>query len=234
VLNSALAEFPILGTQLERNIHALRTNGLGLAVGIAGSLWGARGVTQAGRHAMAELWNIPGKDRPSFWTRQVRGLALLVVFALGLAAIGLLTGLGSLGSCSGGFRLANLALAAAVNVGLFLLALRVLTPRQIPPARRCTAFRCGPGPAVVAVPGHRAHLVCRRGQRRPRPPAVAAQSAAAAADPTRPARPCRPGQAGGAPARAIGRGDLHARTREHATSPPLLRPSPARPATLPV
>jgi hypothetical protein len=25
---------------------------------------------------MAELWNIPGKDRPSFWTRQVRGLGL--------------------------------------------------------------------------------------------------------------------------------------------------------------
>jgi uncharacterized BrkB/YihY/UPF0761 family membrane protein len=76
VLRSALAEFPILGTQLEQNIHALRANGIGLAIGIAGSLWGARGVTQAGQHAMAELWNIPGKDRPSFWTRQARGLAL--------------------------------------------------------------------------------------------------------------------------------------------------------------
>jgi hypothetical protein len=51
VLHSALAEFPILGTQLEQNIHALRANGIGLAVGIAGSLWGARGVTQAGQHS---------------------------------------------------------------------------------------------------------------------------------------------------------------------------------------
>jgi hypothetical protein len=104
VLHSALAEFPILGTQLEQNVHALRANGIGLAIGIAGSLWGARGVTQAGQHAMAELWNIPGKDRPSFWTRQVRGLALLLVFAVGLAATTLLTGLGSLGSHSAGFR----------------------------------------------------------------------------------------------------------------------------------
>jgi uncharacterized BrkB/YihY/UPF0761 family membrane protein len=39
VLHSALAEFPILGTQLEQNIHALRANGIGLAIGIAGSLW---------------------------------------------------------------------------------------------------------------------------------------------------------------------------------------------------
>ena len=81
---------------------------------------------------MAELWNIPGKDRPSFWTRQVRGLALLLVFAVGLAATTLLTGLGSLGSHTAGFRLANLVLATAVNVALFLLAFRVLTPRQIP------------------------------------------------------------------------------------------------------
>jgi uncharacterized BrkB/YihY/UPF0761 family membrane protein len=36
VLHSALAEFPILGTQLEQNIHALRANGIGLAIGIAG------------------------------------------------------------------------------------------------------------------------------------------------------------------------------------------------------
>jgi hypothetical protein len=44
----------------------------------------------------------------------------------------LLTGLGSLGSHTAGFRLANLALATAVNVGLYLLAFRVLTPRQVP------------------------------------------------------------------------------------------------------
>ena len=132
VLHSALAEFPILGAQLEQDVHSLRATGIGLAVGIAGLLWGARGLTQAGQHAMAELWNIPGRERPSFWTRQVRGLGLLVVFALGLAATTLLTGLGSLGNRTAGFRLANLVLAAAVNVGLYLLAFRVLTPRQIP------------------------------------------------------------------------------------------------------
>ena len=132
VLHSAFAEFPIIGTQLQSNVHSLHTNGLGLVVGIAGSVWGARGVTQAGQHAMAEIWNIPGKERPSFWTRQVRGLALLLVFALGLVATTLLTGFGSLGNRSAIFRPANLAAAAGLNVGLFLLGFRVLTPRQIP------------------------------------------------------------------------------------------------------
>jgi hypothetical protein len=57
---------------------------------------------------------------------------LLVVFAVGLAATSLLTWLGSYGGKAVAVALANLAAAAAVNVGLFLLVFRVLTPRQIP------------------------------------------------------------------------------------------------------
>ena len=132
VLDSAFAEFPIIGNQLQGNVHSLQANGFGLVVGIAGSLWGARGVTQAGQHAMAEIWNIPGKERPSFCVRQGRGLTLLLVFALGLVATTLLTGFGSLGNRSAAFRLANLVAAAGLNVGLFLLGFRVLTPRQVP------------------------------------------------------------------------------------------------------
>jgi uncharacterized BrkB/YihY/UPF0761 family membrane protein len=138
VLHSAMTEFPILGTQLAQNVHSLRANGFGLVVGIAGSLWGARGITQAGQYAMAEIWNIPAKERPSFWTRQARGLALLLVFALGLAATSLLTGLGSLGSRSAAFRVANLTASAGVNVAVLLLGFRVLTPKQIPVRRLVT------------------------------------------------------------------------------------------------
>jgi YihY family inner membrane protein len=131
VLDSALAQFPIIGDQLQRNIHGLRANAVGLVVGLAGFLWGARGVTQAGQHAMAEIWNVPGKHRPSFAARQVRGL-LLVVFALGVLATTALASLAVLGGHSLAFTVANLVASAAVNTGLFLLAFRVLTPGQIP------------------------------------------------------------------------------------------------------
>jgi YihY family inner membrane protein len=132
VLDSAVAEFPIIGDQVQRNIHGLRGNGVGLVVGLLAFAWGARGLTQVAQHAMAEIWNIPGKQRPSFWARQVRGLLLLLVFAVGLATSSLLTWLGSYGGKAVAVALANLAAAAAVNVGLFLLVFRVLTPRQIP------------------------------------------------------------------------------------------------------
>jgi YihY family inner membrane protein len=132
VLHSTLAEFPIIGDQLQRNVHSLRASGLSLVVGLAGFIWGARGVTQAGQHAMAEIWNLPGRVRPSFWVRQVRGLLLLAVFGLGVLATTGLAWLAGFGGASTASVLRNLAASALVNMGLFLLAYRVLTPRQIP------------------------------------------------------------------------------------------------------
>jgi YihY family inner membrane protein len=132
LLGSAVAEFPIIGDQVRDNLHGLRGSGVGLVIGLVAFAWGARGLTQVTKHAMAEIWTIPGRQRPRFWARQVRGLLLLVVFAVGLAATSLLTWLGSYGGRAAAVALVNLAAAAAVNAGLFLLAFRVLTPQQIP------------------------------------------------------------------------------------------------------
>ncbi len=101
VLHSALAQFPIIGDQLQSNLHGLHANTVGLVVGLAGFLWGARGL-------------------------------LLLVFALGVTATTALASLAVLARHSLAFTVANLAASAAVNTGLFLLAFRVLTPRQIP------------------------------------------------------------------------------------------------------
>lgn len=131
VVHSALAEFPIIGTQLGSHLHSLRAAGLGLVIGIAGLIWGARGLTQAAQHSMAEVWNIRGVDRPNFWTRQLRGAVLLAVLALGLVATTVLTALAGAGGQSVALHAAEIASSAALNVGLFLLAYRVLTPAVI-------------------------------------------------------------------------------------------------------
>jgi hypothetical protein len=51
------------------NIHGLRGSSVGLVVGLVAFAWGARGLTQVAQHAMAEIWNIPGRQRPGFWAR---------------------------------------------------------------------------------------------------------------------------------------------------------------------
>ena len=65
VLPSALAEFPILGTQLEQNIHALRANGIGLAIGIAGSLWGAGASPRPASTPWPSYGTFPARTGPA-------------------------------------------------------------------------------------------------------------------------------------------------------------------------
>jgi hypothetical protein len=47
---------------VQRNIHGLRGNAVGLVLGFIAFAWGARGLTQVTQHAMAETRNIPSKQ----------------------------------------------------------------------------------------------------------------------------------------------------------------------------
>jgi YihY family inner membrane protein len=133
VLRSALSDFPIIGDQLRDNIHSLRLSGLGLVISILGLLWGSLGMTQAAQHAMAQVWNVEGKDRPAFVPRFVRGLLFIALLGLDVALIAGVAQLGTFGPDQAiWFRILNLVVAAAVNVGVFIAAFRLLTPKQIP------------------------------------------------------------------------------------------------------
>jgi YihY family inner membrane protein len=131
ILNSALRDFPIIGTQLNNSVHPLKGSGLGLIVGLLGLLWGGLGVTQIGQYAMAQIWNVPGVNRPSFKSRISRGLVLIA--ALGLAAVvsTVLASVSTFGSASGVAKLLSAAASVVVNVGLFVAAFRIMTPRQV-------------------------------------------------------------------------------------------------------
>ena len=131
VLNSALADFPIIGDQLRGNVHSLQGSALAVTVGCLGLLYGSLGIAQTLQFAMAQVWNIPGTRRPAYWPRLARSLLLIVTLGLGLlltsAATGLLatTGRGTTATVLG------LLASAALNAGLYLACFRILTPRQI-------------------------------------------------------------------------------------------------------
>ena len=132
VLNSALSDFPILGDQIRQNIHTLRASALATGVGALGLLWGSLGVTQAAQFAMAQIWNVEGRDRPGFVPRLVRGLLFIATLALGVALTTLLTQVGVFsGSPALWFRALSVAAGTGVNMGLSVIAFRILTPRHI-------------------------------------------------------------------------------------------------------
>jgi YihY family inner membrane protein len=136
IVTSALGEFPIIGEQLRDALREpLRGNGVALTIGIVGSAWGALGITQAAQHAMAEVWDVPGRLRPDFWKRLARGVTLLAGIGTGLVVTSILTGLRTGGLPTLVASALVLAATLLLNAALFYVAFRALTPRVVPHRR---------------------------------------------------------------------------------------------------
>lgn len=132
VLDSALAQFPVLGSQLGNNIHALRNKSIpGLAVGIIGLLLGSQGAGQSSQYAMQQVWNIPMAERPNFFARLKRTGALFTTLGVFFLVGSILSGFASVNSKALAIRGAATVLSFASNIALYLVAFRILTPRQI-------------------------------------------------------------------------------------------------------
>ncbi|MFE2726847.1 YihY/virulence factor BrkB family protein [Kitasatospora sp. NPDC059327] len=131
VVDSALADFPIIGDQLGQNVHTVQGSGLALAVGILGLLYGALGIAQVLQHSMAEVWNVPGIKRPGYWPRLARSLALFAVLGTGLIVATVAAGLITTALAGTGARIGALVLSALVNTALSLACFRILTPKEI-------------------------------------------------------------------------------------------------------
>lgn len=133
VLNSTMGRFPLVGPDLQHNLHAMhRGSPVALAVGLAGALWGSLGLAQAGIFTMQQVWTLPGPQRLNYLHRQARSLAFLVMLALGLIITTGLAGLGTFGQGSLGLAAAGAALSAVINSAGFLGGFRILTPKVVP------------------------------------------------------------------------------------------------------
>jgi membrane protein len=130
IVNSALGQFPVLGQELKRG--SLHGSTLALVLGLAAALWAGMGVFLAAQNAMNQLWGVPFKRRPDALRQRGRALLLLVVLGGGALATTVLAGLTTVGTQFGvSWKIGSLVLSTVLNIGLFWLAFRLLTARDV-------------------------------------------------------------------------------------------------------
>lgn len=136
VLDSALAQFPVIGDQITANIRSFHGSTAGLVIGILGCVYGGLGIVQATQATLNKVWGVPRDSRPNPVRARLRSLLLL---AFGGASVILTTVLSALGaaadaygaSLGGSVRALAAAAAIALNVTLFTAAFKVLTARPV-------------------------------------------------------------------------------------------------------
>ncbi len=138
--HSVFAQFPVIGSgsssthglSLADSIHALHEHSaLGLVLGILGLLWGSQGVSQTGQFAMAQVWNVPGVERPNYWARFARTWIFLGVLGIFVVLSFALAGVASWGQHPLLIHVGGVVGSLVVNAIAYLLAFRVLTPKQV-------------------------------------------------------------------------------------------------------
>ncbi|MCV7281546.1 YihY/virulence factor BrkB family protein [Mycolicibacterium flavescens] len=131
VLTSTLAQFPVIGTQLERP-DELSGGVTAVVIGIVGALYGGLGVGQALQNAMDSVWAVPRHSRPDPIRSRLRSLLLL--FVLGTAALTatVLSAAGHATADLGWLGKAGVTvLTVAINAVICLVAFRVTTARHL-------------------------------------------------------------------------------------------------------
>ena len=134
VLNSTFGQFPVIGPQLQANVHSLNATGPALVIGLILTFLGARGVAGAVQNALNSVWSVPYYRRPGFPWNLLRGIAMIIVVGLGLIVTAFLSGLAAgvghvISGASG--HIVTVAASLLVNIGVFWLAFRLASAREV-------------------------------------------------------------------------------------------------------
>lgn len=158
LVNSAFAEFPIVGAEIHQQLGVEKFSGTGLALtaGIVVALLGGRGFAHAMQNTLNTVWAVPKTDRPGLAPRYLRTFTVLLLLGLIVVVTGAAStaaaattsvGLGGLPA-----RLVSFAVGTVLGVGFFLALFRVAAAAQVP--TRCLLLS-----AVVSAVGWQLLLI---------------------------------------------------------------------------
>lgn len=132
VIRGLTSYFPLLGNQLSSHVSGLHRNGLALAVGIAFTFYGARGVADAFRKGAQQIWQVPKSQRDNFPKSLFKSLLMLVVGGIGFIAASILAGLASAAGKGLIFRALPILLNMLLLFWIFNFLIDFSLPKRLP------------------------------------------------------------------------------------------------------
>ena len=131
LINSALANFPVIGEQLRSAVHPLEGNTAALVIGIIGTIYGAFGIGLSAQNAMNSIWNIPFVKWPSFWFRYARALAFIFLLGVPTVAATVLTTIATVVRTGTHVTLIAIIASGVINFIVFVLGFMLLTAEPL-------------------------------------------------------------------------------------------------------
>ena len=120
LLDGALGQVPVIGTQLAESQTELGGSWTTIAVGGAAALWAGLGAANALQTALDEVWDTPAFERPNGAIQRLRSVAFLLILAVGITLSTLAVSATSFLHSSGATLVLGLVSSFLVNVAILM------------------------------------------------------------------------------------------------------------------
>jgi YihY family inner membrane protein len=131
LIETAVAQFPVIGDRLAGAIGPLEGSAWVIALGSVVAIWSGLGGVGAAQRAMDDVWDVPRRDRPPFLAAHLRALVMLLVLGTFVVAVSVATAaIGSLGDGAISI-IGGLAVAVLLNTAVATVAYLVLSAAEV-------------------------------------------------------------------------------------------------------
>jgi len=132
VLHKVSSMFPLLDASSAGSLHGAWW---ALIIGLVTALWSGSAVVRTTQFAFNSVWEVPYKEQPKLLEQVGRSILVLATLGVGLVVSVLITGFisGTANGLSIGWfgHIIGYVIAIALDVGLFVVAFRWLTDREV-------------------------------------------------------------------------------------------------------
>lgn len=147
IIKGATDYFPVLGTQLADHVNTLQKSGPALIIGLLFVVYGARGVADALKLGIQQIWGIPKAKRPGFPRSNLDSIKIIVIGGLGFLAAAISAGM----VASVGRGLGFTVLATLLNFSILFLLFTFLINACLPNHVTIRQIRLGGITAAVGL-----------------------------------------------------------------------------------
>ncbi len=131
VISSATNFFPIIGQQLQQNVHGFSKTGLPLLVGFLVLFYGLRGVADVFRHIVNNVWRVPAEDRSGFFPALGRSFSIIAIAGVGFLASAIAASYAGSAGHDIFLRVALIIVSSLFVFGAFLLAVKIALNKAV-------------------------------------------------------------------------------------------------------
>ena len=126
LLDGALGQVPVIGTQLSQSPTALGGSWVTVALGAVAALWAGLGAANALQTALDEVWDNPMFERPNGVVQRLRSAAFLAILAIGVTLSTVAVSATSIINDGAATLVLGLIVSFVVNTAILLATFRLL------------------------------------------------------------------------------------------------------------